>query len=1288
MKPQNSLMHDLGNIILTLTSLILILGLESPAPAQEERELKEMMGLLCSSGFDDYISNEYIAIAIDDSYALFTVGCTGGDPENPNDDGEILLYGHPWPWSSFSTLRVDGSDAVYGSSSGSFTLTPTNYLTYDKSVWVWGDIQVTQVLSLVANPFTGRVDSCQIRYQLTNLSASDTHDVGLRILLDTMLGPNDGAPFRVPGVGNVTTEQEFTGTDVPDYFQSFDDLADPDVVSQGTQRGGQATAPDRLILVSWPDFYDTLWAYTVTAGKIFGSTSYPDSAVGLYWNPESLGPGQTIECVTYYGLTGWSEEVQPELVLTVSAPLSLDTVDDEYSPNPFTVMANVQNTSDVGIDDIAVQIELPPEGLTLEAGSTAVQTIAHLGPGQIESVSWSVRAAIQTQERTFTYTVRASAPPALETSVDRNVTVGAIAFDIHLYEIYNMLYGTELTSDNDLAPYEIPWDEAWIENDGQVTARAIDAIYTQNLGYYTDLGVGSQRNHLFTVQGDQAFLSGPTATFVVGGLFGFYDNVTYTGVDDTWYSEKTLNHDSNYDHLRTYFTPVEGEYLLAWEDLHGGGDMDHTDLVAVVTGAEPFAGAAEYDGAFRPNPDGYQFRNFGANELYTDTNGNSRYDLGEPFTDTNGDGQWGGLPWALFRDTFGPEEVQLAPNGRFDGRYEYPEDWQDLNSNGRYDAGEPFIYADFNGNGLFDPTEPYTDINQNGTYDAGEPFTDESQPLPRAVRWYWNHFRMSAGGCCFGMSTTSYVLYQNNVRSWNLGANRGSIADPLGIWGTITEFIESFQARWSDVAVQTDYRSYDDPLEVYSELRKRMAWGADEWSTDPWVLSVWWPNEPYVDGNGNGRYDLGEQFTDLNQNGRWNQGGAHAISPYMITEAADLTAEVHVYDSNDPGDDSRIVNIDLFAGTARYATYGLLSDVRLTSLSAAQAEPQMENYDVVTGPAHLLYTDPAGNHLGYVSGGFFSDIAGTYRVVAPMQNDTNGRPEAYYVPADLDVVREFCGTANGVVSVSVSRPTGLAVAEVTISEGSVHQMGVAPDGLSTSLIAQTATSSATLSLDTEWNEEAIVVQIGGLTLSGGEAIGLSFTPDVSAVIVGNDGDSKNYWLQLERLGPFSGIWESRIPIHIPAGATDYIAPLQWDDISSSSVVLDRDLDGDGFADETFVLPALVDSTDSTQTKFGRMRYNRATAMATYEVSLTNTSQSPLATPLIVVVQEVSPSTVTVANAHGTTSDGKTYFDYSTKVGPDGELTPGETSASTTWQIHNPTRARWSCTITVWSGRIP
>src|SRR5262249_44317444 len=58
-------------------------------------------------------------------------------------------------------------------------------------------IQVTQVVEVVANPQSGKLDTCLIRYTLENKD-DQPHAVGIRFLLDTFIGANDGVPFTIP----------------------------------------------------------------------------------------------------------------------------------------------------------------------------------------------------------------------------------------------------------------------------------------------------------------------------------------------------------------------------------------------------------------------------------------------------------------------------------------------------------------------------------------------------------------------------------------------------------------------------------------------------------------------------------------------------------------------------------------------------------------------------------------------------------------------------------------------------------------------------------------------------------------------------------------------------------------------------------------------------------------------------------------------------------------------------------------------------------------------------------
>ena len=207
-----------------------------------------------------------------------------------------------------------------------------------------------------------------------------------------------------------------------------------------------------------------------------------------------------------------------------------------------------------------------------------------------------------------------------------------------LYVIYNTIYGTALTSNQELDDtYGLACsdtcepctqdgdciagtcdpidDEVWIETNGYVVATARFAGYTQSFGYYTDICVGNDQTELFNVTTtgyltecspesqnpgdacvedsdcpDGACVSPYNNIFFVGGgteIFGFYDDPSGS---PQWFSQTLLNVDGNNDHMVTYraadFNPLAPEYLIAWEDLNLG-DADYNDLVVVLQHQSP-----------------------------------------------------------------------------------------------------------------------------------------------------------------------------------------------------------------------------------------------------------------------------------------------------------------------------------------------------------------------------------------------------------------------------------------------------------------------------------------------------------------------------------------------------------------------------------------------------------------------------------------------------------------------------------------------------------------------------
>jgi hypothetical protein len=170
-----------------------------------------------------------------------------------------------------------------------------------RSTWVYAaqNVAIVQTAEVILGPQGGRKDTCLVRYKLVN-RGREPHIVGLRFLLDTFIGSNDGVPFLIPGERELCSTSRTFGRpdDIPDFIQAceFDDLRKPGTVAQLQLRiGGGLEAPSRVTLGAWPNLElnpidkrclqeKTLWDVPVLP---IHSIRGGDSAVTIYWEPKN-----------------------------------------------------------------------------------------------------------------------------------------------------------------------------------------------------------------------------------------------------------------------------------------------------------------------------------------------------------------------------------------------------------------------------------------------------------------------------------------------------------------------------------------------------------------------------------------------------------------------------------------------------------------------------------------------------------------------------------------------------------------------------------------------------------------------------------------------------------------------------------------------------------------------------------------------------------------------------------------------------------------------------------------
>jgi hypothetical protein len=219
-----------------------------------------------------------------------------------------------------------------------------------QSVWVYDKekVAVTQTVEVVAGPQSGVPDTVLIHYLLAN-EDDKPHQLGLRFLLDTYIGDNDGVPFLIPGKEELCTSSMVFANQrtMPDFIQAreFEDLKQPGTIAQVQLKvGGGLEAPDRVTLGAWPNMElakrdnrcrqeKTMWEVPVLD---IHTLSPGDSAVVLYWNPRQVQPGESRRVGFAYGLGNLSSrEGEGKLAVTVAG--------DFMARGEFTVAALVTN---------------------------------------------------------------------------------------------------------------------------------------------------------------------------------------------------------------------------------------------------------------------------------------------------------------------------------------------------------------------------------------------------------------------------------------------------------------------------------------------------------------------------------------------------------------------------------------------------------------------------------------------------------------------------------------------------------------------------------------------------------------------------------------------------------------------------------------------------------------------------------------------------------------------------------------------------------------------------------
>jgi hypothetical protein len=365
-----------------------------------------------TGGSDDDLKIDYdpvpkIAVSFNERQRFGIVMLEEKDPTNP-DKYKKLMYMEDGSYNN-TCVKVDGDEHLYGQAPGDWgkddktrkRLNGVEMIRGRKWVSAWeypGRIRVVQTVMIVPNDDTKKLDTALVHYLVQNRD-NKPHQVGLRIMIDTYIGAEDGVPFAIPGQADLlTTKRDFRNTkEIPDFIQALErpNLEDPGTTATMVLKFPQdfrlsSNDPQldpivRMVISRFPGNPEVRWDYTKDSfwdmnDKTKGERN--DSCVALYWEDRKMAASEKRAFAFSYGLgkiSGDGMKKGSKLALT-------------YNPKPtagseFTVTAWLKNP-DQGQQ---VHLEIPKEFSFVEPSSEMQQVSK--GKSELAQVSWRLKVA-------------------------------------------------------------------------------------------------------------------------------------------------------------------------------------------------------------------------------------------------------------------------------------------------------------------------------------------------------------------------------------------------------------------------------------------------------------------------------------------------------------------------------------------------------------------------------------------------------------------------------------------------------------------------------------------------------------------------------------------------------------------------------------------------------------------------------------------------------------------------------------------------------------------------------
>lgn len=388
------------------------------------------------------LSNSFVKVTVNNHTGRFAIRTVDGQPVRKNDQNVNMMFQGDDPETSFTTFRIDGTDYIFGNpykfGADFFSeITPPRVVENSdgtkqiETTWSIKGIEITQILKLYINTSDKmNAGNVNVGYIVNNPTQADVQ-VGSRILLDTMLGSNDGPAFQVGTAYKVPLQVERRLMDedklpstispeekplhtLPGYWVMKDkyDSSNPlatNVMAYGFNNFSEndINIVDEMVVGHWAKMANTKWDYEVNPNLDFTTDTNDygsaDSAVALYWNPDRVPAGAARSFETVYGL---GEIIQPDKVFSIRYidPVNqLATLEDSSgyeNEGIFDITAEVENLASYNMEQSSIRVSLQLDNALKFVELDDKGQIVRGADGKVRTLAGNTQNAIFNKEAT------------------------------------------------------------------------------------------------------------------------------------------------------------------------------------------------------------------------------------------------------------------------------------------------------------------------------------------------------------------------------------------------------------------------------------------------------------------------------------------------------------------------------------------------------------------------------------------------------------------------------------------------------------------------------------------------------------------------------------------------------------------------------------------------------------------------------------------------------------------------------------------------------------------------